>query len=380
MFDKIFKYFFPLYDKLTEDEKSKARRKPLTFVLAAVLLLSYFSYSLYSNRNQDDLRWQRHLTLTKAQQEELNSVSTHATKVLCGTYLSNIYNLNLKGSVSYTLYVWFKWQGDPKLDLANHFHIYNSVITKKQIMRNYREGDINYQMVRLNANLSKDFKTSSFPLDSHQLYLALEPDLTARAVVLVADTENSSVNEHISLPGFSVVRSAVAAIPYTYAHSRADMRLEKETQGKNVVSQLVTAVEIDREGVGLHLKCFIGLFGCLIWVIIVMYLNIYHRIDPLSMVPAALFGSVANMMVGASLLPDALEMGLLEYVNIWGIFIILSVAITVINVNAIRREQKAAGQEHAYLAAVYGRIMFYIITFFVVLGNVVLPSIVAFAW
>lgn len=380
MFDKIFNYMLPYYEKLDDKEKKIAKRKPLVFVFLAIIVLSFFAHSLYANRDMDDLRWSENLTAPRAIQEEVKEISEHAVRVSCGTYLSNVYNINLKGSFSYTMYVWFKWIGSPDLDMANHFHIYNSTISRKQIMRSYRDGDINYQMVRINATMAKKFNTGGFPLDSHQFYIAIEPDVTARAVVLIADSYNSSVNPDMSIPGYKLVRSAVASVPHKYNHSRGDVRLEKETGGKNIASLLITAFQIDREGVGLHLKCFIGLFGCLIWVIIVMYLNIYHRIDPLSMVPAALFGSIANMMVGASLLPDALEIGLLEYVNIWGIFIILSVAMTVINVNAIRREQKAAGHEHAYLAAVYGRIMFYIVTTFVILGNVILPGIVLLVW
>jgi hypothetical protein len=82
-------------------------------------------------------------------------------------------------------------------------------------------------------------------------------------------------------------------------------------------------------------------------------------------------------MVGASLLPDALELGLLEYVNIWGIFIILSVALIIMKVNSMRRLYK----EHkvdSYYAAVYGRLMFYSVACLALLGNILMPAIVYF--
>jgi hypothetical protein len=78
-------------------------------------------------------------------------------------------------------------------------------------------------------------------------------------------------------------------------------------------------------------------------LLLTLFINIYHHVDPLEMIPEALFGCVANIMVGASLLPEALDMGLLEYVNIWGILTILTATVVIINVNAIRHQRSFAG-------------------------------------
>jgi len=74
------------------------------------------------------------------------------------------------------------------------------------------------------------------------------------------------------------------------------------------------------------------------------------------------------------LLPEVLEMGLLEYVNIWGICAILSSTLVIINVNEIRREETDA-DGNCFHAASYGRIMFYLITFFAITGNILLPLV-----
>lgn len=65
----------------------------------------------------------------------------------------------------------------------------------------------------------------------------------------------------------------------------------------------MTQLEINRSGLGLYAKCFIALFGTSLWVFITMFLCTYHRADPLSMIPAALFGTVSNIMVGTILSP-----------------------------------------------------------------------------
>lgn len=99
-----------------------------------------------------------------------------------------------------------------------------------------------------------------------------------------------------------------------------------------------------------------------------MFLCTYHRVDPLSMIPAALFGTVSNIMVGANLLPDALEIGLLEYVNAWGIFTIIAGALTIININRIRNKH---GDKR--FAALFGRVMSFTLMFIVILGHILMP-------
>lgn len=86
------------------------------------------------------------------------------------------------------------------------------------------------------------------------------------------------------------------------------------------------------------------------------------------MIPAALFGTVTNITVGASLLPDTLSLGLLEFVNTWGVLTIIAGTITVINVNHIRKKW----EDRAY-AKKYGRVMSALIMFFTVPGHIIMP-------
>ena len=73
-------------------------------------------------------------------------------------------------------------------------------------------------------------------------------------------------------------------------------------------------------------------------------------------------------MVGANLLPDALQTGLMEYVNFWGILTILSVTFTVINVNRIRNKY-----EDRDFANHYGLTMFVVILTVILIGHILLP-------
>ncbi len=296
---------------------------------------------------------------------EYAALAEKATVVTTGTYVENVKKIDLKAnSFDVEFNVWFRWQGRDDLDMQNNFRVYNGNITKQTLVREYSENGKNYQLVRVAATVNTKYYSRAFPLERLQLRFYIEPSYTISEVRLQADTEYSGLNPSLSLSGFKVVRNGVGNFISTYPNTRNDPVFEHPVCS----SEIVTAVEVARDSLGLYAKCFIALFGTTLWVLITLYLNTYHRVDPLSMVPAALFGTVSNIMVGANLLPDALDMGLLEYVNIWGIMTILGVTFSIITVNQIRRKH-----EDTKDAQTFGRIMFATIITLVLVGHVALP-------
>lgn len=337
----------------------------LLFVIISALFLSTACYSLWKDKTSEDDYWVSSMQMPEVVKERQEELSGHEVKVLTGTYIEDFKSMNIKDS-SYrvTFLVWFRWEGDKDLDMANNFRVYKGVINNKEIVKDKYENGIHYQAVRVDATVSKNFWTKRFPLESHQLRIFLETNYNVAQVVLEPDTENSGLNRSLSVSGYELVRHQVGAYGIQYDNTRSDPDI-----GKAVVSsEFVTAIEINRDGFGLYLKCFLALLGTLSWVLITLYICTYHRVDPLGMIPGALFGTVANIMVGANLVPDALQVGLLEYVNLYSIFIILFVTWTIININRIRNKY-----EDKAFAKYFGTIMFYTVLVFTIFAHVVLP-------
>ncbi len=354
--------------KIRDLQKWQIKRLALMFlfiVIPGIIFLVSSVVVLYNDKLNEDVYWTGALTQPQSVTDRVNELSGNETKVTAGTYVENLKEIALKTS-NYRLefMVWFRWEGRPDLDMANNFRIYKGTINKKEIVKDYHEGSTNYQLVRVDATVSKNFWTKRFPLESHQLRFYIEPNYTASDVVFVADTENSGINESISISGYYLRRYGVASYAVEYQNTRNDPEVEKDV----VTSELVTAFEINRNSFGLYFKCFIALVGTTTWVLITLFLCTYHRVDPIGMVPAALFGTVANIMVGANLLPDALDLGLLEFVNFWGIFTIIAVMISIININRIRSKY-----EDKEFASLFGKIMFYTILILTVVGHSALP-------
>lgn len=335
-----------------------------TIVIVASIFLGIACTTLYKDKVAEDGYWEENLHMDEEVQGTVDSLSVNATKVAIGTYVENLKEINIKGSYFRGVYeIWFRWEGDASLDMAHNFDIYKGTVNNKEIIKEVHEGDLHYQLIRADITVTKSFWTKRFPLESHQLRMYLKSNYPIEKVVFVNDG-GSSPNGNLGISGYDLERMDTGVYAYTYDSVHGD----PELQNGLTVSEYVTALEINRSSIGVYVKCFIALVGTITWVMIALFICSYHHIDPLGMIPAALFGTVTNIMVGANLLPDALEVGLLEYTNTFGIMTILVCAISVINVNRIRNKW-----QDKEFASFFGRVMFYTILFFILVGNILLP-------
>lgn len=337
----------------------------LSYVMVSIIFLITACSTLISDRKYEDVTWESSITNTPEADAALAEVSGNAKEVSVGTYVENLKEISIKSSYYRVVFLlWFSWEGDDDLNMLDNYQIYKGYINKQEIVKDYHEDGKNYQLVRVDATVTKNYWTKRFPLESHQLRFYVESEYPADKVVFVNDKENSGLNPNLSIGGYDLRRYDTSVVSIEYSGSHGD----PEYTDNVIITEHVTAMEINRASWGLYVKCFIALVGTITWVLITLFINTYHRVDPLGMVPAALFGTVSNIMVGANLLPDALDLGLLEYVNFWGILTILAVTISIINVNRIRNKY-----EDRDFAGYFGRLMFFTVLFFTLAGHILIP-------
>ncbi len=355
--------------KLKDMEKWQVKKLFFSFFVIVAIAATYLGIacsSVYNDKRAEDNYWVSSLTTPADIEADVQKFSANATKVSTGTYIENLKEINLKTcNFRVEFLAWFRWEGDEELDMAKNFTVYKGYMNKMEVIKDYHEGGVNYQLVRCDVTITKNYWTIRFPLESHQLRIYLASSYMVDDVLLVPD-DQSGMNTNLSIAGFDVDKYATGSYAVRYANAHGDPEIPEG--GGFIQSEHVTALQINRDGPGLYIKCFIALVGTITWVLITLFICTYHHVDPLSMIPAALFGTVANIMVGANLLPDALQAGLLEYVNIWGVMMILMCAVAIININRIRKKY-----EDRDFSKHYGRVLFYTILIFVLLGNALLP-------
>jgi len=367
-------------------EKWQKRKLIFSFAMVLIIGISFLFFTcnaLYQDKMGEDIYWRDALEIPNDLKEDVEVYGADATRVTVGTYVENLKEINIKSSYFRVVFLaWFKWEGNDDLDMMNNFRIYKGLINKMEVVKEVHKGNEHYQLVRCDTTITKNYWTIRFPLESHQLRIYIEPNYIVNDVVLVPDTGQSGLNENLGISGFDIDRFETGAYAIRYDGTRGDPDLPAD--GNVVVSEHVTAMQINRSDPGLYVKCFAALVGTITWVMITLFICTYHYVDPLSMIPAALFGTVANVMVGANLLPDALQAGLIEYVNFWGVMMILMSAIVIININQIRKKQDAKASADGNndkrntlsareFSKLYGRVLFYTILLLILGGNILLP-------
>ena len=345
-----------------------------SFVLVGGLACIYLiitCFMLASDKAAENEYWNYYLHEEDPEMvAAVDQFSKDATVVTCAIYLDQITSVNIKNSqFSVSMQVGYRWTGDADFDFsdADTVHFYKGTINKVSLRESYDEGDTHYQRVAYDVTINKTFWTPRFPLDSHQMRVYLEPSVNVNRMVLVPDEQACGYNSSSSITGYDMTRFAVTQNIITY-----DQKLLNPVYDdyKNPIykTEILTMFEINRAGFGLYIKCCVALYGTLAWILLCLYIATFRRVDALGMVGAAFFGAVSNVMVGSNLLPDALQLGLVEFINFFGVAIIVAGAAVVIAINTIRKER-----ENDAFAQFYGRCMLWLFIGIVVIGNIVLP-------
>jgi hypothetical protein len=208
---------------------------------------------------------------------------------------------------------------------------------------------------------------SRFPRDDHVLTINIEvPASERRELVFVADDESSGVSSRIKIEGYSIYKQAILEKPHAYRSSHGDPRLAPGTD--RVFSQLRMGVWIYRDGWGVFLKMFVGLFGAVAVAMLAFFIK-PTDVDPrFGLGVGALFAAIANTYITASLVPDTGVMTLADMINDVSILIIfLTLLESTISLYLYDRKGKEA------LSRLFDRVSFIVFLTSYVLINLALP-------
>lgn len=380
----------PDENKIKEDEEKdngdagtlkhatpRMKRKLGLSLLAAFVFFGIFitvsCVSLYQDKMAENDYWNKYASETTAEQKaEVASRSENATKVKVAICLEQIRSIDIKNSTfDVVILAGFRWENDSSLDFSKDstINFYRGQVKDTQVKDSSVTDGTYYQMVRYEISINKQFWTPRFPLESHQLRIYMEPAKTVRDIVLEPDKDSSYISENIGVTGYNTTRFDVEQVIQHFDTGLLNPDYDSFDRGSDTyITEVMTAVEVNRDGFGLYFKCFIALYGTMAWILLCLYICTYRRVDPLGMVGAAFFGAVSNIMVGANLVSESLSLGLLEYMNVFGICVILAGVMIVIAINASRKERG-----HEKFAKLYGRAMLIAMTLIVLIANIAMP-------
>lgn len=353
-------------------------------VLIAIVYLSYTGMMLVRDKKAAESQWREHLDAAETfKAEDGMNGEQYPAEVQTATFVKSIDEVDIRNSeYKVTFEVLFRWiddQGNASdtantFDMEDNFQIYNGTITDQVKIKDDTTDGTRSQIFRVKATVKEVFSTRRFPLSSYQMRFYIQPKEDMSKVRLHAMNQVYAGTENqLNVSGFELLRSEIADFYYKVPHSEW-YQAEDGAKQDVVYSEVLTAVELNRSSWGLYFKCIIALIGVSIWGFLCLYICTNYGRGGIELIPPVLFGMFGNIMVGANLVPDALETGLLEYINIWGIYTIIVYSVAMAKVAQIRNQQK----DEQY-ARSFGKVMLIVLTVTIVAGHVILPAC-AYRW
>lgn len=248
--------------------------------------------------------------------------NTDFKTVHVGIYLDGIENFSIKDSYwTPTFYIWFRWNGDKSLNPGKFFRLVDGKIEKKDLQDSYSGPDgTNYEVYKVVARITKFFNTTRVPLDDHMLNIYIEDSANDVLKMRYVADPNANISSRVKVSGYDITGFSTVVKPHTYKTTYGDPRVQ---EGKHTTfSEYNYGVTVKRNGIGVYLKLFIGLYAGVLLTFCSFYIRPSETAPRYAFPSASYFGVVANAYMTHSLLPSSGQFGLADLVTAIGLFTI----------------------------------------------------------
>lgn len=347
---------FSAFNSLTRRQKTQIIVAMLIMIVPMGLYALYGSLHMHENKIEVLQKYNEKVEITPDQLALLD-VHEDAIDVTVGMYVESITDVSVKdNNWKAKFQLWFRWEGDtlaPEEYPGQTFLVGNGTIGSKQLMEEYHQDGVHYQLYRITATMEKYFDTTRYPLDSHQLKIFIEDDRDISEVRYVADHDNSGHSPYLTIAGFDILGYDSGLYLNEYASNMGSPELEAQGYEGKKTFEFEFVTRVNRGGYGLFLKAFLSLLSILLWVCIGLYNCAYNQTDAMGAINTGIFGVVSSMIVGMNLLSDARGSGLIEYINFFALAMILLITIYVIRINRFRARQEPEAFTNCYAKALF---------------------------
>ena len=261
-------------------------------------------------------------------------------RVTVGAHINDILALDLHNhSYRLDMYVWFRWKNPAfrpweSAEFMNAFdpadHVRTPLYDEAQSMP---DGSL-YMVIRQQGIFSSKLPLQAYPFDRQNLKVAMEDSVYDIAdLVYVPDGfENAplTINDHISLPGFSIGAPSLQIVDFAYPTLFGDLR-ETET-GDYARANFV--IPISRPWLATGVKVFMPV------LLIILCTTLVFRVHPayiegrLGVAITALLTLVAFQLTTSSGLPDATYLLLTDKVYILCYLFIIATLMQVVRTSS----------------------------------------------
>lgn len=260
--------------------------------------------------------------------------------VMIGVYVFSLYDIDFPNNeLNIDFYVWYNSTQD-SLFLLQNLEVINSKEFNKLGETDEMRGEIIYQTARINAVLKKEWDISNFPFDTQLIEIYIEDiEKDNSRLVFVPDTIGSKIDKNVHLDGWKIKDFGIKVVNNTYETNYGDPEIPIDEYSS--YSRFILFFKIEREGMGLFFKLFIGLFISVLISLLTFF------IDPIDLDPrfglsvGAIFAAIASQYVISSTLPQNDQLTLVDILHdISFIFIFLCILVSTISLHLKKHDKE----------------------------------------
>ena len=246
--------------------------------------------------------------------------------VKVGVFFTSVYDLNLaEKSFTADFWIWFNYRND-SINPLESVEISNAKEFAFQSPDLEKLGGINWATHKCKATIKKEWNLKNFPFDKQELHLEIEDAIyDSEQLIYLADVENSKYDKNIKLDEWSIRSFKVEQMKKSYETTYGNPELTGSSEYPGIKASFV----LERDGIGLFFKLFVGIFVAYLISLSVFFMGPENP-ERFGMIVGALFAGVANKYIVESLMPQTIMLTLPDKVhNLTFIYIIIHLMLTV---------------------------------------------------
>jgi hypothetical protein len=252
---------------------------------------------------------------------------TRSTDDTCrvGIYFNSLTDFNISDqSFSADFWMWFNYKND-SLQFNDAIEVTNS---KSSSFSNYaktKKDNINWDMMKFNAVVFKEWDVSAFPFDKQKLTLHIDHTIyDTKKLAFIADDGNSAIDSNLVLSNWKIDSLAFYVDNQSYNTTFGDPVIK----GSSTYPSVTADIYLTRENSWNTL--FKMLTGVYVAFSIVLLAFFVKPSDRLGLCVGGLFAAVGNKYIIESVVPSTVSNTLFDNIHnitFIAIFIILVVAV-----------------------------------------------------
>lgn len=246
--------------------------------------------------------------------------------VKVGVFFTSVYDLNLaEKSFTADFWIWYNYRND-SINPLESVEISNAKEFTFQSDDLEKLGGLNWATHKCKATIKKEWNLKNFPFDKQELHLEIEDAIyDSEQLIYLADVKNSKYDKNIKLDEWHIKTFKVEQIKKTYETTYGNPELNGTSEYPGIKASFI----LERDGVGLFFKLFVGIFVAYLISLSVFFMGPENP-ERFGMIVGALFAGVANKYIVESLMPQTVMLTLPDKIhNLTFIYIIMHLMLTV---------------------------------------------------